>query len=80
MQKSTLEMAVVGNPLVAIDEGRPTNLKAKIFGIYPSKVLSGDCVDYIHLMQWRSKLDNSGGHIFIYSSSQTMKTIDFKRN
>ena len=25
--------------------------------------------------QWRSKLDNwGGGHIFIYSSSQTMKT------
>ena len=28
--------------------------------------------------QWRSKLDNT--HIFIYSSSQAIKTIDFKRN
>ena len=27
-----------------------------------------------------SKLDNSGGGIFIYSCSQTIKTIDFKRN
>ena len=40
---------------------------------------------YIHMekgskCQWRSKLDNWGGPIFIYSSSQTMKTIDFKRN
>ena len=34
-----------------------------------------------NMEQWRSKLDNwGGGHIFIYSSSQTMKTIDFKRN
>ena len=34
--------------------------------------------------QWGSKLDNwgggGGGHIFIYSSSQTMKIIDFKQN
>ena len=30
--------------------------------------------------QWGSKLDNWGGGIFIYSSLQTMKTIDFKQN
>ena len=40
--------------------------------------------DYLLLVfyhdQWRSKLDDWGeGHIFIYSSSQTMKIIDFKR-
>jgi hypothetical protein len=34
-------------------------------------------------IQWRSKLDNwggGGGGIFIYSCSQTLKTIDFKGN
>ena len=32
-------------------------------------------------LQWRSKLDNWGaGGIFIYSCSQTLKTIDFKIN
>jgi hypothetical protein len=31
--------------------------------------------------QWWWKIDNSGGGlIFIYSCSQTLKTIDFKRN
>ena len=48
MYESTLEMAVVGNLHIAIDEG-PTNLKAKTFRIYPNKVLSDNCVDYIHL-------------------------------
>ena len=31
-------------------------------------------------MQRLWKIDNWGGHIFIYSCSQTVKTIDFKRN
>ena len=30
--------------------------------------------------QGRSKIDNWGGLIFIYLCSQTIKTIDFKRN
>ena len=35
----------------------------------------------VHMQRLR-KIDNwgGGGHIFIYSCSQTVKTIDFKRN
>ena len=37
--------------------------------------------EIVYSLQWRSKLDNWGwGAIFIYSCSQTMKTIDFKGN
>ena len=36
----------------------------------------------LNLEQWHSKIENwrGGGHIFIYLSSQTVKTIDFKTN
>ena len=37
---------------------------------------------FIAVVQWRSQLDKwgGGGTIFIYSYSQTLKTINFKRN